>query len=276
MVGIGNSSVDIACDLARTAAKVLLATRRSAHILPKYVWGLPTDHLTSPAGSRLPLWFQNLFFNLILRLARGPQSAFGVPDPEHRLISAHPTVSADLLNLVSHGRIRIRPDLERLAGDEVRFVDGSEEPIDGIIYATGYKVTFPFLGHELFDTAGNETRLYRQVVHPEHRGLYFIGLIQPLGAIMPLAEAQCEWVARLLAGECALPDRDAMECAYRRDRRVMRKRYVKSPRHTIQVDFFPYLHLIRKEIRQGRRRARRRPVEPAVWDGEARSATGAE
>ena len=47
--------------------------------------------------------------------------------------------------------------------------------------------------------------LYRRVVSVEHPGLYFIGLIQPLGAIMPLAEAQAEWVADLLGGRGTLP-----------------------------------------------------------------------
>ena len=43
--------------------------------------------------------------------------------------------------------------------------------------------------------------LYRRVVSVEHPGLYFIGFIQPLGPIMPIAEAQSEWVADLLAGQ---------------------------------------------------------------------------
>ena len=89
---------------------------------------------------------------------------------------------------------------------------------------------------------------------------------------MPLAEAQSRWVAKLLTGECALPDPEAMEAAYEKDRRAMRKRYVRSTRHTIQVDFFPYLHQIEKEIRRGRKLARRRPAtSPAVGAAAAAS-----
>ena len=36
----------------------------------------------------------------------------------------------------------------QLAGDRVRFVDGSSEAIDAIIYCTGYKVTFPFFDED--------------------------------------------------------------------------------------------------------------------------------
>ena len=41
--------------------------------------------------------------------------------------------------------------------------------------------------------------------HPDIPGLYFIGLLQPLGAIMPLAEAQSTWVGDHLLGDYVLP-----------------------------------------------------------------------
>ena len=38
---------------------------------------------------------------------------------------------------------------------------------------------------------------------------------------MPLAEAQSQWVAKLLAGQCALPPLEQMECAIDRDLEAM-------------------------------------------------------
>jgi dimethylaniline monooxygenase (N-oxide forming) len=87
-------------------------------------------------------------------------------------------------------------------------------------------------------------------VHPSYPGLYFIGLLQPLGAVMPLAEAQSHWVADLLQARSALPSRKAMEREIARDREQLAKRYVSSPRHTIEVDFQPYLRAIAKERRR--------------------------
>ncbi|RMH22809.1 MAG: NAD(P)/FAD-dependent oxidoreductase [Acidobacteria bacterium] len=264
VVGIGNSGVDIACESARHAAATFLSTRRSAHILPKYAFGRPIDTFTTPLSSRLPLALQRRIFELILKLSRGPQTTFGVPRPQHHLLQAHPTVSAELLNLVGHGRIAIKPDVERLCGERVRFADGSEEAIDVIVWAIGYRIRFPFLDRRILDPEGNAVRLYLHVVPPAHPGLYFIGLIQPLGAVMPLAEEQSRWVAELLAGRCALPERAAMERRIDADLEAMRRRYVHSERHTIQVDFFPYRHALRSERRRGRRRAqRRRPAAPA-------------
>lgn len=254
VVGIGNSAVDIASEAARVARATFLSTRRGAHILPKYAFGRPIDHYTTPLGSRLPVWLQRLGFELVLGISRGPQARYGVPAPKHHLLAAHPTISADLLNLVGHGKIRMKPNLERLDGDGVVFVDGTRETVDLIVWCTGYKIRFPFLDREILDPQGNRVRLFRHVVHPERPGLYFIGLVQPLGAIMPLAEAQSEWVARLLTGAAELPDRGTMEREIERDRRSLRRRYVTSDRHTIQVDFYPYLHQIQRE--QGRGAAR--------------------
>ena len=75
-----------------------------------------------------------------------------------------------------------------------------------VVYCTGYKVTFPFLDDEVRapprTTTSTSTAAWSR---PDHPGLYFIGLIQPLGAIMPLAEEQSHWVAELVTGEVALP-----------------------------------------------------------------------
>ncbi|MCG8457340.1 MAG: NAD(P)-binding domain-containing protein, partial [Holophagales bacterium] len=250
IVGIGNSAVDIACETCRVAEKVFLSTRRSAHILPKYAFGKPIDHFTSPLGSKMPLAVQRRFFETVLGVSRGPQERFGVPLPEHHILQAHPTISAELLNLVGHGKITMKPNVEKLDGGSVCFVDGSREEVEIAVYATGYHIDFPFLDPAILDPEGNQVGLYRHVAHPAHPGLYFIGLVQPLGAIMPLAEAQAEWVSRLLTGRATLPGREEMEREIEKDRQAMRRRYVTSDRHTIQVDFYPYLHQIEREMRR--------------------------
>ena len=51
----------------------------------------------------------------------------------------------------------------------------------------------------------------------------------------------------------------------------MRKRYVASKRHTIQVDFDDYLHALGKERRAGGERARRQGFALPVAPGAARA-----
>ncbi len=211
VVGIGNSGVDIASEVCRVAATTLLSTRRSAYILPKYAFGVPIDHFTSPLSTKIPTFIQQMVFKLILRITRGDQAKLGIPKPAHDLLQAHPTVSEELPSLVGHGRVGMRPDIERLDGDGVVFKDGRRDPVDVIIWCTGYDIRFPFLAPELMAAERNQVRLYRHVAHPEHANLFFIGLVQVLGAVMPAAEAQSQWVANLLLGKARLPGREAME-----------------------------------------------------------------
>ncbi len=255
IVGIGNSGVDIASEVCRVAERTYLSTRRSAHILPKYAFGKPIDHFSTPLSSLFPLLLQRIFFEFLLKVVKGDQARFGVPKPSHHILQAHPTISEDLLSLVGHGKLQVVSDIECLARDGVILKTGRCEPIDVIIYCTGYHICFPFLDPKLVRTENNEIRLYRHVVHPQHQDLYFIGLVQPLGAVMPLAEAQAVWVAQLIKEEVQLPSRANMEQCIKSDLQAMHKRYVKSDRHSIQVDFYPYLRQLKIESRtRGRSR----------------------
>ncbi len=160
-------------------------------------------------------------------------------------------MSADLLDLTVNGSIQIMPDVAELSGDRVAFVDGGEVTVDTLIYATGYRISFPFLGPEIMDTSENRVELYRHVVAPDRPGLFFIGLIQPIGAIMPLADVQARWVAGVLTGEFRLPDSATMHRAISEERERLRRRFVDSTRHTIEVDFFPYKRMLQGEMRPG-------------------------
>jgi dimethylaniline monooxygenase (N-oxide forming) len=248
VLGIGNSATDIAVEASRIAEKTFLAMRRGAYVIPKYLKGKPTDESASPILTRFPLSVQRFFIGRMLGLTAGDMTAYGLPKPDHKLLEAHPTVSAELLSRLGHGDVAVKPNIDRFAGGRtVRFVDGSEEQIDLVVYCTGYKISFPFFDSSVVSAADNRLPLYRRVASVEHPGLYFIGFIQPLGAIMPLAEAQSEWVADLLSGRAVLPSTAEMREAISDEERKMRKRYIASKRHTIQVDFHPYLRQLRRE-----------------------------
>lgn len=255
VLGIGNSACDIAVESSRVAASTDLAMRRGAHILPKYMFGMPTDHLTDSPLARGPVRLQQLAMSVLLRLSQGKVTDYGLPKPDHAVLHAHPTVSQDLLNRLGHGDIGVRPNIERFEGSKVFFTDGQAAEYDVVVYCTGYKVSFPFLTDAVVRAEDNRVDLYRRVVHPDHPGLYFVGLIQPLGAIMPLAEAQAEWVGDLVTGVGALPPVEEMRRQIAAYDTSIRKRFVASKRHTMQVDFHSYRAEIAKERRQGRRRA---------------------
>lgn len=254
VLGIGNSAADIAVESSRVARETWLSMRRGAHVIPKYVFGMPTDHLTDSPVARTHHKVQQASMATMLRVAVGKMTDYGLPEPDHRILDAHPTVSSDLLVRLGHGDLGVKPSIERFEGSEVVFADGSRVEADVVVYCTGYKVSFPFLDDAVVAPSDNRVALYRRVVDPEHPGLFFVGLIQPLGSVMPLAEAQAHWVADLLAGDVTLPDRAEMHAQIAAYDDTLRKRYVASKRHTIQVDAHKYLAELAKERRTRRSR----------------------
>ena len=117
------------------------------------------------------------------------------------------------------------------------------------------------------DVKDNVAPLYKRVVHPDHPGLYFIGLIDVAGPLNPLSELQSEWVADLIEGRLELPSRARMQKLIAREDRRREKRFGGPKRHAIQVDYAPYLHALQRE-RERRHRSQRsaavaRPLEEA-------------
>jgi len=72
---------------------------------------------------------------------------------------------------------------------------------------------------------------------PKHT-LAVVGLIQPWGAVMPIAEAQARYHCELLLKRVSLPDEEQMKREIGEYREKMRARYGDSPRHTVQVIFW--------------------------------------
>jgi dimethylaniline monooxygenase (N-oxide forming) len=251
VLGMGNSAMDIAVEASFSAAATYLAARRGAWIIPKYLFGRPVDQY--PASPRVPWRVRRRVAEAALRLGVGTMERYGLPKPDHRFGEAHPTVSDDALSRIAHGAIVPKPNIARLTERTVVFADGSEVEADVVVYCTGYKVTFPFFDPELISAPANDLPLFRRVFHPDVPNVFFIGLVQPLGAIMPIAEAQSEWVCDHLAGRYALPPPDEMRAEIAVERARMFKRYVPSKRHTMQVDFDDYIYELARERRRGAR-----------------------
>src|SRR3954466_3241764 len=247
VLGMGNSAMDIAVEASFSAAHVYLAARRGAHVMPKYLFGKPIDQIGG--STKIPFAVRRRVLAALLRVYQGDMERYGLPKPDHELGQAHPTVSDDILSRMAHGTITAKPNIASLGRDTVRFADGSEVLADIVVYCTGYKVTFPFFDEGFISAPDNDLPLFRRVFHPDIEGVYFIALLQPLGATMPLAEAQSAWVCDHLAGRYALPPRAEMLADIERERRTMFRRYVPSKRHTMQVDFDDYLYELRRERR---------------------------
>jgi len=65
---------------------------------------------------------------------------------------------------------------------------------------------------------------------------------------MPVAEMQARWATSVLKNEIPLPSPERMHdsiAAYQND---LKKTFVKSPRHTLEVEFFPYMDMLARDL----------------------------
>ncbi len=256
VVGMGNSAMDIACELCHpgVAERLFLSVRRGAWVVPKYILGKPADQ-----GNRIPRWLPSKLRRWVATKAFevlfGKMEDYGLPKPDHLLLEAHPTMSSDLLTRIGSGDIAVRPAIERFDGDGVIFSDGTREAVDAIVFCTGYRVSFPFFEEALIAAPDNDLPLFRRVFHPEFEDVFFVGLAQPLGAIMPIVERQSFWIAEYLSRRYALPNPSEMNEDMQKEHRERKERYVPSRRHTMQVDLDRYLRELDRELRRGHGRA---------------------
>jgi Flavin-binding monooxygenase-like len=243
VVGCGNSGADIALDVARRNGQVTLSMRRGYHVIPRYLFGVPADVFYA----RLRRWVPHgllrpLAQSILWGLSRA-HGFRGLPEPDHKLFETHPLINSDLLPLIRDGRITVVGAVAAIDGGSVGFSCGASGVFDTLIACTGYRVSFPFLGPEVWNPpAGREMpELVLRIFHPESPGLYFLGLFQPSGSIWPLADLQARLVAAHIADRLPFPARIEGDKAYAGT-------YVDSPRHALEVDAFEYRRLLLRNI----------------------------
>lgn len=275
IVGFGNSALDLACELSAKviSEQVYISMRRGYWVMPRYFGNRVVDFATPHPSVEPPLWMrlmpQWLFRSLLQKEVEkvlGRPEDHGLPKPDHQFLETHPAVSQDIYNRIGSGDVVPKPNIERFEGKTVHFTDGSSVEADVVIYCTGYRITFPFFDENLISAPDNEIVLFKRMFDPRYPNLAFIALVQPLCATMPIAEEQSKLLAEYLTGNYALPTVKAMDRDRKRMYEAARGGYVKTPRHTIQINCAEYPHELRQELKQGRKRAARHgnklPISP--------------
>ena len=244
---MGASGVDIAADLSRHAARTLISVRRGLHVVPKQLFGIPVDLIAeAPWFTRMPFAEQRRFVEQALLVARGRLSDYGLPEPDHAIFSSAVTISDDILSCIRHGAVAPKPGIASFDGDRVVFTDGTSVQADAVVYCTGFHMDFPFLPDACPAGADGTVELYRRIVPADRPGLYFVGLIRPVGSITRLVEAQAGWVADLVAGRAELPPRDEMREEVAAYLAGIAERYGGTRGHSVQVDVGSYLRELRE------------------------------
>nr|XP_054291746.1 dimethylaniline monooxygenase [N-oxide-forming] 4 isoform X2 [Pongo pygmaeus] len=211
VIGLGNTGGDIAVELSRTAAQVLLSTRTGTWVLGRSSdWGYPYNMMVTRRccsfiaqvlPSRFLNWIQerklNKRFNhedYGLSITKGKKAKFIVND--------------ELPNCILCGAITMKTSVIEFTETSAVFEDGIvEENIDVVIFTTGYTFSFPFFEEPLKSLCTKKIFLYKQVfpLNLERATLAIIGLIGLKGSILSGTELQARWVTRVFKGLCKIP-----------------------------------------------------------------------
>ncbi len=246
VIGGGNSGCDIAVETSRVSAFTAISLRRGYYIAPKFVMGKPADVLNE-GFLWAPRWLRLLALRITLWLAVGNYRDYGLPEPDYGLLRAHATVNSELLYFIRHGKIHPRQDIAKFEGRQVHFADGLAEEYDTVIAATGFKISFPFFDPGFIDWSdGQDVPLYLRVFHPDHPSLFFIGLVQPLGCVWPLADLHARLAANAIIGAYRPPA--DMRRRIEREVAARQAHYLRVKRHTIEVDYHEHRKELLKEM----------------------------
>ncbi|MEO0895652.1 MAG: NAD(P)-binding domain-containing protein [Bacteroidota bacterium] len=254
IIGAGNSGCDIACDAARAAEKAFISLRRGYYFLPKYTLGIPSDLFKEKFSTPFKALDTHLSEFLLNKVLVGNLENFGLPKPDHHLMESHPIMNSRLLHYLGHGDIQAKKNIAEFQGNVVIFEDGSQEEVDVVVAATGYKRVFPFLSDELLDSSkdSKEIDLHLEVFSKKHDNLFFMGGIEVSSAIFGLLNLQ----GRLIASYLQAKENTStafQKFLLQKSKKVSLKgknRYIDSLRHQRYVDKDLYRARLKKEIQQ--------------------------
>lgn len=235
VVGVGNSGLDIAADLAPFAASTTSAARSPVLIMPRMILGVPSARVLLKVQKPWMPWpVQRQIMRAISRVYHGRMEQWGFRTPKTR---THPASNATFMAHVAYNRIGVKPGVQSVHGKTVRFVDGTELEVDTIIAATGYHIDLPFLDASIAPVRERRLEAWKRVVHPDRPGLYFIGFFNVSGgANISMMDTQSELMTALISGRISRPSAAAMKADIAAEQRFMAGRFPAAARYGLELD----------------------------------------
>jgi putative flavoprotein involved in K+ transport len=159
VVGAGNSGAEIALELLRAGKQVWLAGRDVGKIpangpLGKFLGGQPI------------WWFMNHVLTVNTPIGRKVKAGEG-----HQ---GTPLGRATRQEIADAG-IELTPRVSGIQSGRPQLEDGRILPVDGVIWATGYRPDYHWINLSIFDEHGSPR--HSQGIVQDAPGLYFIGLM---------------------------------------------------------------------------------------------------
>jgi cation diffusion facilitator CzcD-associated flavoprotein CzcO len=174
IVGVGNSGGEIASELANSGARVTIAVRSGANVVPRQIAGIPVQYL-SFAMRALPARVRTALAGLVGRMTELRRGKPVLPKPAHGPLDAIPLIGFHLVDAIRAGKVAVRGGVVALTGTGAQFTDGAEEPFDDVILATGFTAALAPLGDLVRRDAKGFADRSDRVTSADQPHLYFVG-----------------------------------------------------------------------------------------------------
>lgn len=213
VVGNGFSGLELASELAfEPDVEVISSCRKPRYIITFNSGTIPADWLFF---NRAAAWGEQVMSAEEIDAAarEAIASIWGHPEHVGGLAPAGGFMETGFsacpyyVSFLTKGKIKAVREIVEIDGRKVVFADGYETEVDGIILATGYELSLPFLEPGLLDTLSADDKqlsLYGHTFHPDIPNCAFLGKYMLIGSYLPVLELQARWVAMQWAG--ALPE----------------------------------------------------------------------
>lgn len=199
VVGTGNSGGDIAAELGAAGIDVTILVRRGANVVPKTIAGVPIQYV-AVAMRRLPTGARRVIARAVQGFGDRVRGGPVFPRPPWTALDAIPMIGFHLVDAIRAGRVQVRVgSIAALDPGHVRFADGSHEPFDAIVLATGFAPALDALGALVRRDARGFPLRTDHVTSADQPMLFFVGQrYDASGALLNIA-ADARRVAMLLA-----------------------------------------------------------------------------
>ena len=174
VVGVGTSGGEIGSELANAGAKVTVAVRSGANVVPLKIAGIPIQYLAF-AMRGLPAGARRAIAGVVGRITELRRGKPVLPKPAHGPLDSIPLIGFNLVDAISAGRVTVRGGIAAFTETGVRFIDGTEEPFDDVIFATGFTPALGPLGTLVRTDAKGFALRTDRVTSADQPNLYFVG-----------------------------------------------------------------------------------------------------
>ncbi|RHZ52428.1 hypothetical protein Glove_461g50 [Diversispora epigaea] len=267
IVGNGSSGLDIAVQLSSVASQIYLSLRsgRLPLIIPHYINGKPLDHTSRFRTYAIPAKIRKKLMEKAILNTFGSLPTY-LENLDIFINKATTCINTGIIECIGSGSVILKPNVQELKSkgknNQVEFVDESIlEDIDVIIYATGYKLDFPFLDKSIV-TGGDEIEqeygekygenlvwLYKRIFPVNYSNIAFLGLLYKAGSFFPLSEMQARYVVNQIKGFVnPLPPPYEMDESIHQFYKKISKTYRNPESQTLRAYPLLYLDELSKEI----------------------------